>query len=339
MEIPIRNIFYLLAYASERATLLDPDGFSSSDYREPVDFFAMFLIEAVLEILGAGLYREYKQRAVRLAGVRGRLLFSESIADLSFPRGESICLVDELDPDVLHNQIIKTTMKILAQSCDLSADLHDQIEAVLPHFDTVSTVTLSHRIFSTAALHGNNRLYYFPLAICRLIFNGVRLDDQTGEWQFRNVCRGKFLRWLFENFVYRFFEREQATFNVHRMAINWEVCADEKARPYLPSMKPDIVLESPARKLIIDTKFYRDALPSYRGRRRIRSAHLYQIYAYLSAAARLEGRRVEGILLYPTTTDEIDLRFVINGFSVRVQTLNLSQDWRQIHEDLLRLLS
>ncbi len=338
MEIPIRNIFYMLAYASERATLLDPEGFSDSDYREPVDFYAMFLVESVRDIVRTGMYREYKERAVRLAGVRGRMLFSESIADLSFPRGEAICLVDELDPDVCHNQIIKATMNILVQIPGLSAGLRDQLNAILPYFDAVSNVTLNARMFPAAALHANNRPYHFPLSICRLIFHGVRLDDQTGDWQFWHLSRGKYLRWLFENFVYRFLEREQSAFRVHRMAINWELRADENTRRYLPSMKPDIVLESSARKIIVDTKFYRDALPTYRGRRRVRSAHLYQIYAYLSASAQLDGRRAEGILLYPMVTDEIDLRFAINGFSVRVRTLDLGQDWRLVHEDLLRLL-
>jgi hypothetical protein len=47
----------------------------------------------------------------------------------------------------------------------------------------------------------------------------------------------------------------------------------------------------------------------------------------------------EGILLYPTTSQPLDLAFVIGGHQVRVRTLQLDQSWRHIYAELFGLLA
>jgi len=105
-------------------------------------------------------------------------------------------------------------------------------------------------------------------------------------------------------------------------------------------MKTDISLRSASRTIIVDTKFYKDALQTYFDRRSIRSAHLYQLFAYLK---NLEPRggidaQAEGILLYPTVDQVLDVRYRVQGHPVAVRTLDLAQDWRNVHAQLLAMI-
>ncbi|MDP6479086.1 MAG: hypothetical protein QGI75_03495 [Phycisphaerales bacterium] len=49
--------------------------------------------------------------------------------------------------------------------------------------------------------------------------------------------------------------------------------------------------------------------------------------------------QVDGILLYPTVKEHFSLRYDMHGQEVRVQSIDLTQDWRCIHNDLLALPS
>ena len=44
--------------------------------------------------------------------------------------------------------------------------------------------------------------------------------------------------------------------------------SDEESNQYLPIMQPDIVLESNNRKVVLDTKYYKEALKEYHGRKK-----------------------------------------------------------------------
>jgi 5-methylcytosine-specific restriction enzyme subunit McrC len=47
---------------------------------------------------------------------------------------------------------------------------------------------------------------------------------------------------------------------------------------------------------------------------------------------------LEGVLLYPAATREVDLRYTLGGHPVRVVTLDLNQPWPGISADLLKLI-
>jgi hypothetical protein len=51
-----------------------------------------------------------------------------------------------------------------------------------------------------------------------------------------------------------------------------------------------------------------------------------------------QGELPEGILLYPTTSQSLDLRFDMGGNKLRMKTLQLNQPWQKIHAELSELL-
>ncbi len=72
-------------------------------------------------------------------------------------------------------------------------------------------------------------------------------------------------------------------------------CMPELADPGV--VHPDIVLRSSERTIIVDTKFYKKPIDTRFGGERVRSASLYQIFAYMTnwaAAASADGRGPTG---------------------------------------------
>lgn len=95
------------------------------------------------------------------------------------------------------------------------------------------------------------------------------------------------------------------------------------------------------RKIVVETKYYKNMFQSRLGpQEKFISANLYQLYAYLK---NLESRggvdaNCEGILLYAAVDQEVDCLFSLPGHSLRVKTLNLNQDWQEIHKELLGMV-
>jgi 5-methylcytosine-specific restriction enzyme subunit McrC len=152
------------------------------------------------------------------------------------------------------------------------------------------------------------------------------------------LANEKLMAAVFEDFVRNFFRIEQRDFSVRREHIQWDAQAlTLESAQYLPEMHTDVTLRSNNRTIVIDTKYYPEALVEHHSQKRIRSDHLYQLYAYLKNC-KSQVRLPEGILLYPTTTQVLDLSFVIGGNKLRVKTLQLDQPWQKIHAELCSLL-
>ena len=77
------------------------------------------------------------------------------------------------------------------------------------------------------------------------------------------------------------------------------------------------------------------------GKDTVRSWHLYQLFTYLKNIAWSGplGAKAEGILVYPLVDRTLNLRFTIQGHVVRVITIDLAQEWRDIHERLQDLIA
>ena len=112
----------------------------------------------------------------------------------------------------------------------------------------------------------------------------------------------------------------------------------------MPAMQTDISLISKERKIVIDTKYYQEALTMNQySNLKFHSANLYQLYAYLKNLEHFTESNVNvnasGILLYPTTTIELDETFLIDNHYISVCTVNLATGWKQIEGRLMSLLN
>jgi 5-methylcytosine-specific restriction enzyme subunit McrC len=152
---------------------------------------------------------------------------------------------------------------------------------------------------------------------------------------------------LFEDFVTGFYQREQRVFRVNPGGRNvkWAekgwMTDEDRAR--IPAMTADVILESPDRRIILDTKYYTDALARRHGSGsgKLHSGNLYQLLAYLRnrQATMPDGAKHDGILLYPKVGNEpLRADIQLEGFRVQARTVDLNQDWRAIHGELLETI-
>lgn len=136
-----------------------------------------------------------------------------------------------------------------------------------------------------------------------------------------------------------FYKREQSEFVVTNTELAWDARGSSESLAVLPVMRTDVSLQSKRRNIIMDCKFYREALSGYHGSDKIHSANLYQLYAYLRNAQQKPGwANSDGILLYPAVGDEFSYTFELDGHPVCVASVNLDRSWKDIHNRLIVLL-
>jgi 5-methylcytosine-specific restriction enzyme subunit McrC len=342
VKIPIRNVYYLLLYAWKHIgegeeALVEDHGFAHLH-----DLFAHVLAETVARLIARGLDRHYLEVEEVIGGIRGKLDLAATLKRNHLANARTHCRFDELKYDVLHNRILKATLRLLLR-LHLHSELRARIRRLHQKMDSVSDIPINRRDFGRVQLHRNNRPYDFALRLCLLIHENVMIEEGTGRAVFRDFRRDEQqMGAVFEEFVRNFFELEQRNFRVSRPHIAWhDAQGTEADLQRLPTMRTDIVLESEDRCLILDTKFYAEALKGRFEKKKIDSGNLYQIFAYVvNRSANTEGNPPhEGMLLYPVVNDALRFDYQLHGHRISIRSIDLNQPWPAIRRDLLQLLS
>jgi 5-methylcytosine-specific restriction enzyme subunit McrC len=342
MNIPILNIYYLLIYAWNVLDEADSLHIQAEDCTQLVDLFARVLHSGAENILRRGLDRGYLCRREAIAGIQGKLNLSASIKANTIRHSRAVCEFDELSHDVLHNRILKTTIRRLLNVPDLSNEMRDALVETYHRLHQIAEVILSEQIFRSVQLYRNNRYYRLLMDVCHLIHQAKLTTEEAGEVEFRDFFKDeRRMRVLFEVFIRNFYKREQRLFHVGRTILKWQkTTGNEDSLKYLPRMQTDVTLTSDNRVIVIETKFVPEVLVKNRWKHTIRSSHLYQMFSYLkNISARIDTNQdLEGVLLYPTTNDNVNFEYSLHGHRLRVRTINLNQHWKHIEADLLNLL-
>ncbi|MCP5056629.1 MAG: 5-methylcytosine-specific restriction endonuclease system specificity protein McrC [bacterium] len=342
-QIPIRNVYFLLCYAWNRLAegeVVDVSGIESA---ELVDLFASVLVSGVRHVQRRGLQRGYDEATEELRSIRGRIEIASSARRFLPVHGRAICTYDELTPNTPANQIIRETLRRLALVESVDPDLKHLVNGSYQSLNGIERTRLSRLAFRQIQLHGNARFYRFLLSICELVAGSLLVDERSGSYRFRDFRREpKQMARLFESFILNFLRVRRADLDVRKEKISWEVDhAIEESREFLPSMEMDISIRGGGRTLIIEAKYYQQALASYFDSKKIRSGHLYQLFSYLKNMEARGGpdATAEGMILYPTVDEDLALEYQIQGHRIRVCTLDLSQEWPGIEEKLMELVA
>ena len=335
--IPVRNIYYLLCYAWNHIQQRDVVDAGAEDFTNVVDMLGHVLATSAAHLASRGLDRSYVGREEQVAGVRGKLNLARTIKESTLFSARVYCTYDEFEQDILANQIVKASIDLLARVQGLDREIQERLRAVHLRFGAISEISLRAEHFRRVQVHRNNRLYDFVLRVCRLVYDNVGVDERNGTTRFHDFLEDEAtMGRVFEDFVFNFYRREQDQYIVSRPYINWyEATASETDLAHLPIMKTDVVLRSDDRALVLDTKYYAEALKGSWGGEKVRSGHLYQVFSYLQNLAPVSHTPVDGMLLYPAVRERFHLRYVLGGKRIDVATIDLSLEWRHIHHDLL----
>ena len=134
---------------------------------------------------------------------------------------------------------------------------------------------------------------------------------------------------------------ERPELDVRKEDIQWALdWVADGSLDYLPQMETDISVRSADSTLVIETKYYAEAMTTYFGKERVRSEHLYQVFTYLKNLEARDGPDfvVSGMLLYPAVGTSLRLGYKLGGHRISVCTLDLTQDWQTIRAELLELV-
>jgi 5-methylcytosine-specific restriction enzyme subunit McrC len=341
-EIPIQNVYYLLCYAWRQMREGEIAETGAAQKKDVANLLGTVLANGTERVLKQGLDRGYVTQSETTSRPRGQIDFDTSLQRALFPQAKAHCHYDALSRDVLHNRILKSTLRELGQAKGIDEDLQNRLRLLARRFGDVSDVSLRRSLFQRVQLHSGNAFYKFLLRICSLIERNLTPTEGGAGKKFRDFLREEATMWkLFEKFTYHFYRREQERYDVSAPHIDWDVSGD--APEQLPNMRTDVVLSSPGKTIILDTKFSKKVLSEHREKKLFKSENLYQLFAYLQNAETKGGgfEKAEGVLLYPITEPTLDKeigRFEIRGHRMRVCTVDLNQEWDRIEGDLLSLV-
>jgi 5-methylcytosine-specific restriction enzyme subunit McrC len=339
--IPVQNVYFLLSYAWNALPEAEIIDVSDVPSNELADLFAFVLCGGVEHLARRGLERGYRSVEDELTSLRGRVSLLESHARMLLQRGRALCEFDDLETNTLPNQIIKATLGSLVRVAELDPSLRKRAITLRRRLSEIDDIALDGSAFRRVQLHNNNRYYRFLLNICTLMHDAKLVDESDGVFRFRDFLRDHLhMARLFQRFVCNFYRIERNDPTVRAEEIAWRVQSrQDSALEYLPRMTTDITLGIGDIKLIIDTKFYHETLSSYYDSESVHSGNLYQLLAYLSNAERGGYERLEGMLLYPVVSKPLRLLYdELQGFRVRICTVDLAKDWKSIRRELLGLM-
>lgn len=341
-NIPIRNIYYMLCYAWDRLKEKDIIKIDNVDGNSIFDLLCRVLINGLNYLMKRGFDREYICISEDTSIIRGKVDFNNSIKRMLLTNGKLACEYDDLSYNVLHNQIIKSTIYRLIQNTELNKELKADLIRLFKSFSQVDTIKLSKKIFRQIRINRNNGYYSFILNICEMIYENLLVDETTGLFKFNDFARDeKQMAYLFENFVRNFYRRELKGYMVKRENIYWDTYVENKDLfGYLPNMQTDITLLSDSRKIIIDTKYYKDVFSYNMNAKKLNSNNLYQLFSYLKNSEVKGGVHTnsEGILLYPKVNEQVDFEYIVQGHKIKIKTIDLNAEWKVIYERLINIV-
>ena len=348
MGIPIENIYYLLSYAWNKLEEAEPKEVSQIDNKNAINLFARILSSRTSYLLRRGLDRGYIEKNEILSVVKGKINISQTYLNNLLPMAKVDCTFDELSYNVVHNRILKSTLESLLKSDELHKDVREQLKlSYLKLPSDIKPISIRKEHFRGMRFHRNNFFYDFLMNVCELIHDNYLINEQKGKKVFKDFSREREkMQYLFEDFVANFYKKHEDEHNYEvfpQHKVTWHnVSTDEDSRRYLPNMRPDIVLDSKDRKIILDTKYYKEALKTNFGKKQISSNNLYQMYAYMKnkSANDPSFMNCDGILLYPTVDDSFEgAMWELDGHKLYAKMINLNQDWKKIHSDLIAVIN
>lgn len=358
-RIPVRNLWLLMLYASRLYRALPSHRRVAVEENpdEIPDLVAEILTRAVELRLRRNLSAEFHRREADLTRVRGRIDALRTERRRLLQQGRISCSFDELTTDTPRNQYVWAALNHLnrlVKSNELRRRCRTAWSALeragvgrdlsLPH-DARSRAS----IVSTGRVNGEDRRM---LAAAELAFNLRLPTESPGQSQLPAPDRDEhWARRLFEQAVGGFYDTTLSPqgWSVRTGTLmHWQVeSATAGIEQLLPSMKTDIVLESPdvsngaaGFRIIIDTKFTGILGTGQFGKPTLNSGYIYQIYAYLMSQERQTDPRSltsSGILLHPSVGEQVDETAMIQGHGIRFATVDLAADSLSIRNRLLEI--
>ena len=350
VNIPVRNIWWLMLYASDLGKDAQPSNLASEDLPEEIpDLVAQILVKAVEQRQRHQLSTGFLRKEAVVSRVRGRIDHLKTSRRQLLARGQVACSFEELSIDTPRNRYVRAALdkvsrlvrssELVTRCSGLAHGMRLQgVVGELPTRQQISNERFGRHDHADQAM----------LAAARLAMDLALPTEEAGPNALIDPQRCEhWLRRLFEKAIGGFYRLhlDEAQWLVHTgMTLRWPIEeATSGAEQVFPSMRTDIVIDqrNHPQRLVIDTKFtgvlgrgwYRD--------QSLKSGYIYQLYAYLrSQVDRGDpwADSASGLLLHPAINGSFDESVVIQGHKMQFATVNLAGSHEKIKERLLSLV-
>lgn len=337
-HIPVRNLYYLLAYAFRSLHLAAWQKAGTEPFRDVQNLFAALFAEGIGWQLKQGLPRDYVRRRDDLPGLRGRLYMPGVIADRAARRPRLACEYDEFSENHLLNRILRAAAEALLRAPRAERQYKVILRRELAYFSGVNAADLSRVPWSRLAFPRRGGHVEWLVHLAELLTKGLLMTEERGGVRLRETLTDDALARLYEKFLLGWFRWHFPQLHPESRRIPW---AAEGEEAYLPAMQSDVTLSDGTRELILDAKCYSRTMQEHWGRRTQHSHNLYQIFTYVKNREALPGpaRTVSGLLLYARTDEAVQpaQTYRLAGSRIDVRTLDLTGDFSRIESALRRI--
>lgn len=335
--ILIKNIYYMLTYAFQALRQSNYVNIAAEEFDNIYDMFAAILEKGIAQQLKRGLHREYGAESEELAAMRGKLNLQGTIRSRVQHKQVLVCEFDEFSENNLMNQILKTTVGILAKEKSVKDERRAVLKKSLLFFHTVDDIEPSEIRWDSVRYHRNNRSYRMLLNICRLIMEGLLISTEAGNVKLAEFLDDQRMSRLYEKFILEYYRYHHPELHANPDQVKWNL--DDDNDLWLPGMNTDITLKKGGRALIIDAKYYGQQMQRNYDVQTFRNANLYQMFTYVKNMDVHHDGSVAGLLLYARTGEDFQPanRFRMDGSRIAVDSLDLSVPFSEIAGQLERM--
>ena len=334
--ILIRNVYYMLAYAFQELRQNNYAEITGEKFDNIYDLFAEILIRGISYQLKQGLYREYVSRNESMQTVKGKIDMRGTIDNKIRNIQKIACDYDELSENNVYNQIVVSTAVLLIKHSEVKKNKKAKLKQLLLFFQNVQPIDVNTIRWNALRFDRNNRNYRLLLYICYFIISEWVLTTENGKFQMREFSDEHMCR-LFEKFVLSYYKKHHPDLKPCAAQIDWNIETEQSTLNILPIMQTDILLTIGERTLIIDTKYYTRSMQKQFDKATIHSNNLYQIHTYVSEYDENHTGKVDGMLLYAKTQEDIVPDGQLkrkDGNYIYFKTLDLNQDFENIKKQL-----
>lgn len=120
--IPIRNIYYMLAYAFQQLNEKEFQSINPEEFEDSLELLTEILIKGVTAQLKHGLNKSYVLKTESLSSPKGKIQIADSIKANSMVRNRLVCSFDEFSENNYLNQVLKTTSFTLLSKGDFKPE-------------------------------------------------------------------------------------------------------------------------------------------------------------------------------------------------------------------------
>ena len=353
-EIPLRNVWLLMAYAARVDSKFGPQYLPKRIISESLDndlpdLVGQLLASEVMRRFRDSLSVGYQSVTNEQGRVRGRIRHLETARNRSLSKGKIVVSYEILTNDNEVNRLARKALEGLQKLCS-NPSIALECASAIRRLELAGVKSLT----STRALvhvQARDKRDLRMVSLAKLALN-LQIPTQI-EGRARLLdpqVRDEWIRKIYEKAVFSFYQ-------YHLDSRVWKVEASKKlswqiydATPgfknFLPGMRTDIEITNmvTGEKTVIDTKFT-SITNTHFDKEKFKSGHLYQIYAYLRTQEPPNYQedslnpRTSGMLLYPTIDSEYNESASIQGHKLSLVTVDLSQESTSITNRLLSLFA